>query len=75
MQVPVFLPDGKCAVFGGSSQVNLNPVRQPEMFDPVTETWQVLPTASIDRVYHQVSILLKDGRVWTAGGTVRSDVI
>ena len=74
MQAPVILPDGKCAVFGGSSQLNTNPVRQPEMFDPVTETWQVLPTASIDRVYHQVSILLKDGRVWTAGSTVRSDV-
>jgi hypothetical protein len=43
------------------------------MFDPVTETWQVLPSASIDRVYHQVSILLKDGRVWTAGSTVRSN--
>jgi fibronectin type 3 domain-containing protein len=74
MQAPVILPDGKCAVFGGSSQLNTNPVHQPEMFDPVTETWQVLPTASIDRVYHQVSILLKDGRVWTAGSTVRSNV-
>ncbi|HEU4447276.1 MAG TPA: galactose oxidase-like domain-containing protein, partial [Nitrososphaeraceae archaeon] len=73
MQVPVILPDGKCAVFGGSSQNNTNPVHQAEEFDPVTETWQVLPSASIDRVYHQVSILLKDGRVWTAGSTVRSN--
>ena len=73
MQVPVILPDGKCAVFGGSSQNNTNPVHQAEVFDPITETWQVLPSASIDRVYHQVSILLKDGRVWTAGSTVRSN--
>ena len=44
------------------------------MFDPVTETWQSLPSATVNRVYHQVSLLLPDGRVWTAGSTVASGV-
>jgi hypothetical protein len=39
------------------------------MFDPVTETWSVLPIASVERVYHSVALLLFDGRVWVAGST------
>ena len=69
---PVILPDGKCVIFGGSEKGNTIPVHVPEMFDPVSETWQSLPAASVDRVYHQVSLLLPDGRVWTAGSTIRS---
>ena len=74
LTAPVILPDGKCVVFGGSEKGTTIPVRIPESFDPVTESWQVLSPASVDRVYHQVSLLLADGRVWTAGSTVRSDV-
>jgi fibronectin type 3 domain-containing protein len=74
MAAPVILPDGKCVVFGGSEKGNTIPVRIPEMFDPVTETWQALPSATVNRVYHQVSLLLPDGRVWTAGSTVASGV-
>ena len=48
---------------------NTMPVYIPEIFDPITETWQALPAASVPRVYHQVSLLLPDGRVWTAGST------
>ena len=44
----------------------------PEMFDPVTETWQTSAAASVPRNYHQTSILLPDGRVWTAGSTPSS---
>ena len=69
MQAPVILPNGKCVIFGGSERNNTIPVRIPEIFDPVTETWQALPSASVNRVYHQVSLLLPDGRVWTAGST------
>jgi hypothetical protein len=39
------------------------------MFDPVSETWTVWPAATVPRMYHQVSLLLHDGRVWTAGTT------
>jgi fibronectin type 3 domain-containing protein len=70
---PVILPNGRCVVFGGSEIANTVPVYIPESYDPVTETWQSLPAASVARVYHQVSLLLPDGRVWTAGSTVRSD--
>jgi hypothetical protein len=67
---PVILPDGKCVIFGGNEQGTKNfPVKVPEMFNPITETWQSLPAASVDRVYHSVALLLMDGRVWTAGGT------
>ena len=72
MAAPVILPDGKCIIFGGSERGNTMPIRIPEAFDPVTETWQTLPSASVNRVYHQVSLLLPDGRVWTAGSTVAS---
>lgn len=65
---PVILPNGKLVVFGGSERGVSPPVLVPEMFDPVTETWQTLPPASWARVYHQVSLLLPDGRVWVAGG-------
>jgi Domain of unknown function (DUF1929) len=69
---PVILPDGKLLVLGGSEQGSSIPVYIPEMFDPVTETWQSnLPPASIPRVYHSVALLLPDGRVWTAGGNTR----
>lgn len=66
---PVILPDGKVVVFGGAAQDNSNPRYAPEMFDPSTERWTTLPAASVPRVYHQVALLLPDGRVWTAGST------
>jgi Domain of unknown function (DUF1929) len=71
---PVILPNGKCVLFGGSSIGTSSPVLIPEMFDPVTETWQSLPTATVARTYHQVSLLLPDGRVWTANNNPRPSV-
>jgi Domain of unknown function (DUF1929) len=67
--LPVMLPDGKVVVFGGAARANTNPVFAPEMFDPATETWTTLASASVPRVYHGVALLLPDGRVWTAGST------
>ncbi len=66
---PVILPDGRVVVFGGAAQGNNNPRYVPEMFNPSTETWTTLSAASVPRVYHQVALLLPDGRVWTAGST------
>jgi hypothetical protein len=72
---PVILPDGKLLVLGGSEQGNVTPVYIPEIFDPVSETWQSnLPQASIPRVYHCVALLLPDGRVWNAGGNPNNGV-
>ena len=45
------------------------------MFDPVTETWQSLRTARVARTYHQVSLLLPDGRVWTADSTPQKGTV
>ena len=70
---PIILPNGRLVIFGGTAQGNnTSPVFIPEMFDPVTETWQSLPESSVPRVYHQTSVLMPDGRVWTAGGTPQS---
>ena len=66
---PVLLPTGQIVIFGGNLQSNLSPVLNPEMFDPVAETWTTWPAATVPRMYHQVSLLLHDGRVWTAGTT------
>ena len=53
----------------------MTPVYIPEIFDPVSETWQSnLPPASIPRVYHSVALLLPDGRVWNAGGNPNNGV-
>lgn len=67
---PVILPDGKVVIFGGAGQGTRTNYRYvPEMFDPVTETWTSLSSASVPRTYHQVALLLPDGRVWNAGST------
>ncbi len=67
---PVILPDGKVVLFGGVSQGTQVSYRNvPEMFDPDTENWTGLASASVPRTYHQIAILLSDGRVWNAGGT------
>ena len=67
--LPVMLPTGKVVIFGGTSDTNTTFVYYPEMFDPVNNTWTVLPPASVGRQYHSVAMLLPDGRVWTASGT------
>jgi hypothetical protein len=67
---PVILADGKVVLFGGVSQGTQVLYRNvPEMFDPATENWTSLSSASVPRTYHQVAILLSDGRVWNAGST------
>lgn len=74
----VLLPDGKVLVTGGAStktNYNLNPVKQPQIWDPNggggTGTWTApgaLNSSTAVRGYHSTSILLPDGRVLCAGG-------
>ena len=64
----VLLPDGTVFVEGGSRSNNdVDAVRTAELYDPATNSWSVLATAAVPRLYHSVALLLPDGRVWTAG--------
>jgi hypothetical protein len=66
---PAVLPDGLCAVFGGVSQFTNDYIHDGAAFNPVSETWTVLPAAGVSRSYHSSALLLPDGRVWLASGT------
>jgi len=70
------LADGSVLATGGQSKsvdglVDLdNPVFAAERWDPKTEKWTVLASASRIREYHSAASLLPDGRVMTGGGGV-----
>jgi len=70
------LADGSVLATGGQSKsvdglVDLdNPVFAAERWDPRSETWTVLSSASRVRQYHSVATLLPDGRVMTGGGGI-----
>ncbi len=44
-----------------------DPVRAPQLFDPETETWELLCPKPLERLYHTTAILLPDARVLVAG--------
>ena len=66
------LPDGTVLVTGGTSGPGFNdptnPVYPAELWDPATESWRTLASATVPRLYHSAAILLPDGRVLTTGG-------
>ena len=68
----VVLPNGQVVVVGGQTRMvlfsNDYAVLPAELFDPVTETFTVLPGISVPRNYHGVALLLPDGRVLSTGG-------
>ena len=76
------LPDGKVLVTGGSNASSTDPnlafdnwqapVYAAEMWDPATNTWTTLASASKYRGYHSWALLLPDGRVLTGGGQMNS---
>ena len=71
-QNTVVLPNGQVLILGGQTFpvtfTDGNSVLAPELFDPVTETFQLMPAMAAPRNYHSVAILLPDGRVLSAGG-------
>ena len=67
----VILPDGNVFVVNGSgkgrSDQAVDPVMEPELFDPITEQWKKLSPMAIPRLYHATALLLSDGSVVTTG--------
>jgi hypothetical protein len=66
----VLLPDHTVFVCGGSThaQDGNNATRTGEIYNPATNTWTVVETATVNRLYHSGALLLPDGRVATFGG-------
>jgi hypothetical protein len=66
----VLLPDRTVLVVGGSLQQEANPLArlQAELYDPATNNWSLMATATVPRLYHSTALLLPDGRVVAAGG-------
>jgi len=66
----VLLPDHTVFVCGGSThaQDGNRATRTGEIYNPATNTWRVVETATVNRLYHSGALLLPDGRVATFGG-------
>ncbi|MFN7982384.1 MAG: galactose oxidase-like domain-containing protein [Vicinamibacterales bacterium] len=68
----VVLPNGQVIVIGGQTAMeefsDAYAVLAPELFDPATNTFTVMPSMSVARNYHSIALLLPDGRVLSGGG-------
>ena len=66
------LPTGDVLATGGTAGTEFNDltrmVRPAEIWNPDTGVWTTMASASVDRAYHSVALLLPDGRVLHAGG-------
>lgn len=67
------LADGSVLVSGGSANgwgdMNKNPVKQAELFDPETEKFTPAASNLTDRRYHSTALLQPDGTLLKAGST------
>ena len=68
----VVLPNGQVMLVGGmtfaKNFTDATAVLRPELFDPATGTFTLLPPMSVPRTYHSVALLLPDARVLSGGG-------
>lgn len=66
----IALPDGRVLVIGGSRVNNSNTgaALNPEIWDPLTDTWTILAANEIPRLYHSTALLLPDGTIYSGGG-------
>jgi hypothetical protein len=64
----LYLADGTLIAVGGNQNSEYsNPVFQPELFNPSTQTWTLGAPQVGTRAYHSTAVLLPDGRVLSAG--------
>ena len=63
--------DGRVLVAGGDQGGSA--LASAEVYDPVANTWTVLPDMSQPQEYHTAVVLI-DGSVLVAGGTIISDI-
>lgn len=68
----VVLPNGKVFITGGQTIAvpftDSNAILTPEVWDPVTQTYEILPAQhTVERNYHSVALLMQDGRIFTGG--------
>ena len=65
------LPTGQVFVNGGVGPAEHDgvAVHKPEIYDPETNGWLLTSAATVPRNYHAVSILMPDGRIWTASAS------
>ncbi len=65
------LADGRVLVTGGTSSAGFNDVTgkilPAEIWDPATETWSVVASMTVPRIYHGTTVLLPDARVLSSG--------
>ncbi|MFP4894213.1 RICIN domain-containing protein [Paraburkholderia sp. EG304] len=68
----VVLPNGQVVVLGGEAYPvtfsDDTAVLAPELWDPTTKTFSLLPPQAVPRNYHSIGLLLPDGRVLSGGG-------
>lgn len=68
----VLLANGQVMASGGSAGPDFNPatniVYTPEIWNPATGVWTVMPNYRMPRLYHSETLLLPDGRVLSVGG-------
>ncbi|MBY0399709.1 NPCBM/NEW2 domain-containing protein, partial [Myxococcota bacterium] len=68
----VTLPNGELIVIGGNTVArqfdDTGSVLAAEIYNPTTNTWRVVDNIDVPRNYHSTALLLKDGRVLSAGG-------
>ena len=73
-QNAVVMPDGKILVIGGNPYIDFRLESQvdstlvPEIWDPKTGQFTKVKSHRAFRNYHSTAVLLKDGRIMSAGG-------
>ncbi|KAI8817009.1 uncharacterized protein EV422DRAFT_260367 [Fimicolochytrium jonesii] len=68
----IALPGGQIFIVGGQTNLHLfedtNGVLAPELYNPATNSYQVLAPMKVARNYHSVALLTKYGTIWVGGG-------